>query len=135
MAAAAGDDTSTRVRGVERVLVVEDHEDLRAFVVAALRDSGFDVLEAKNGREAIALSEREQQTIHLLLTDVIMPHMTGKEVADLLAKARPQMKVLFISGYSGEVIASHGVLDPNVAYLPKPFSRQDLVDKVRESLG
>jgi PAS domain S-box-containing protein len=125
----------SRASGSETVLVVEDHDDLRALVVGALRGAGFRVLAAANGPEATVIAERESEPIHLLLTDVIMPLMNGKALADQLSQKRPGMKVLFISGYSGDLIAQHGVLDPKVAYLAKPFSREALMAKVRSVLG
>jgi CheY-like chemotaxis protein len=121
--------------GSETVLVVEDHDDVRQMIIASLEVSGYKVLEAANGRAAIELAGQHPGTIDLLLTDVIMPGMTGKEMADALSLMRPNMKVLFISGYSGEVIAKRGVLDDDVAYLPKPFSPTVLAAKVREVLG
>ncbi|MEO8593175.1 MAG: PAS domain S-box protein [Candidatus Solibacter sp.] len=122
-------------RGSETILAVEDHEGVRSLMVGALESSGFRVLQAASGTEALTQAEQYQDTIHLLLTDVIMPGMTGKEVADRLTVLRPAIKVLFISGYSGEVIAHRGVLDAGVDYLPKPFTPDSLVAKVREMLG
>jgi CheY-like chemotaxis protein len=123
------------VRGSETVLVVEDHEDVRQMVIASLEACGFMVLHAANGREGLALAQLHPGDIDLLVTDVIMPGMTGKEMADQLTELRPEMKVLYISGYSGEVIAHRGVLDASVAYLPKPFTPSSLAAKVREVLG
>ncbi|HKD03834.1 MAG TPA: response regulator, partial [Terriglobales bacterium] len=123
------------VRGSETVLVVEDHDDVRQMIIAALESCGFQVLQAAHGRAALDLAAQHAGTIDLLLTDVIMPGMTGKEMADQLTPLRPEMKVLFISGYSGEVIAHRGVLDAGVAYLAKPFTPAMLAAKVREVLG
>ena len=121
--------------GSETVLVVEDHDDVRQMIIASLEVSGYKVLEAAHGRAAIELAGQHPGTIDLLLTDVIMPGMTGKELAVALSLIRPDMKVLFISGYSGDVIAKRGVLDDDVAYLPKPFTPSVLAAKVREVLG
>jgi CheY-like chemotaxis protein len=116
-------------------MVVEDHDDVRQMIIASLEACGYKVLQAANGQAAIELAGQHPGTIHLLVTDVIMPGMTGKELADGLALIRPETKVLFISGYSGELIAHRGVLDAAVAYLPKPFTPSVLAAKVREVLG
>jgi CheY-like chemotaxis protein len=133
--AAASTPAQAPIRGSETVLVVEDHDDVRQMIIAALESCGFQVLHAAHGRAAIDLVGQYPGTIDLLLTDVIMPGMTGKETATQLTALRPEMKVLYISGYSGEVIAHRGVLDASVAYLPKPFSPAILAAKVREVLG
>ena len=119
----AGDESAVgRVRGSETILVVEDHEGVRSLIVGTLELCGFQVLQAADGAEALRQVAQHVGTIDLLLTDVIMPGMNGKEVADQLAVLRPGIKVLFMSGYSGELIAHHGVLEAGVAYLPKPFT-------------
>jgi CheY-like chemotaxis protein len=115
--------------------VVEDQEEVRKMILASLETCGYRVLEAANGKAALELASRYERAIDLLITDVIMPGITGKETADRLAPLRPKMKVLYISGYSGQVIAHRGVLDDSVAYLPKPFSPSELAGKVREMLG
>jgi len=121
--------------GSETVLVVEDNDNVRQLIAWTLRSRGFHILDAPNGPSAIAESLRYAGRIDLLVTDVIMPGMTGREVADQLLGLRPSLKVLFISGYSGEVIAHRGILDANVAYLPKPFTPEELVAKVRDVLA
>jgi two-component system, cell cycle sensor histidine kinase and response regulator CckA len=121
--------------GSETLLVVEDQDDLRALVVRALRARGYRVLDAGNGRAALLLAADFPGEIDLLLTDVIMPDLTGKQTADELLLTRPAMKVLYMSGYSGEIIANRGILDESVAYLSKPFTIEALVSKVREVLG
>jgi PAS domain S-box-containing protein len=121
--------------GSETILVVEDQEEVRKMILASLETCGYRVLEAANGKAALELASRYEGAIDLLITDVIMPGITGKETADRLAPLRPKMKVLYISGYSGQVIAHRGVLDDSVAYLPKPFSPSELAAKVREMLG
>ncbi|HJZ97992.1 MAG TPA: ATP-binding protein, partial [Candidatus Solibacter sp.] len=133
--AMAPETPAATLRGSETVLVVEDHDDVRHMIIASLEACGYEVLEAANGRAAIELAGQHPGTIELLVTDVIMPGMTGKEMADALSLMRPEMKVLFISGYSGEVIAHRGVLDAGVAYLGKPFTPSVLAAKVREVLG
>jgi CheY-like chemotaxis protein len=132
----AGDESAVgRVRGSETILVVEDHEGVRSLIVGTLELCGFHVLQAADGVEALRQVAQHVGPIDLLLTDVIMPGMNGKEVADQLAVLRPGIKVLFMSGYSGELIAHHGVLEAGVAYLPKPFTPDALTAKVREMLG
>src|ERR1035438_1244223 len=130
-----GDPVAARVRGSETILVVEDDAGVRRLIVGTLGMCGFQVLQAADGPGALLAARRHAGLIDLLLTDVIMPGMNGKEVADRLAALRPGIKVLFISGYSGELIAKAGVLHPGVAYLPKPFTSDVLAAKVREMLG
>ena len=89
---------------------------------------------AASGAEALALAERHEGPIHLLLTDVVMPEMNGRELARHLASLRPEVRVLYMSGYADEAIARHGVLDPGTAFLQKPFTPDGLARKVREVL-
>jgi PAS domain S-box-containing protein len=121
--------------GSETILVAEDQDDLRRLVATVLRARGYRVLDAPDGRSALRLAEETRDVIHLLLTDVIMPDITGKQVADEVRKSRPGIRVLFMSGYPGEVIARKGILDSGVPYLPKPFSLEALTTKVREVLN
>ncbi len=117
------------------VLVVEDQDEVRGLIVAVLRSEGFNVLEAAGGDAALSVSLRYSDAIDLLITDLIMPGMNGKEVADQLMPIRPGMKVLYISGYSGDVLTRRGVLEPDVPFLAKPFTPLTLSAKVRELLG
>ncbi len=121
--------------GNETVLIVEDQAEVRSLAAAALRLFGYTVLDAANGDEALAVCESFGGVIHLLLTDVIMPGMSGRELADLMVVRRPNMKTLFVSGYTEAAISHRGVLDGNVAYLQKPFTPRSLGTKVREVLG
>jgi len=125
----------TAVHGLETVLVVEDQDAVREFASTVLARCGFRVLQASNGPDAIALAERYPETIHLLLTDVVLPLMNGRALADKLTTARPGIKVLYVSGYAEETIGHHGVLDSGLSYLPKPFSPDQLAIKVREVLA
>jgi len=127
--------SSGSLRGSETVLVVEDQDDVRKLAVMVLQQYGYRVLEAANGEEALLLSARHAGPLHLLLTDVVMPGMTGKELADRLRPLRPGLPVLYMSGHPGNVIARRGVLDSGVNYIPKPFDPDDLARKVREVLG
>ena len=121
-------------QGSETVLVVEDEPSVRSLATHILRHQGYRVLEATNGEEALRVAQERLEEIHLLLTDVVMPRMGGKEVADRLKTLRPSVKVLFISGFPDEAIARHGVLTPGIAFLQKPFSPAALAQKVREVL-
>jgi PAS domain S-box-containing protein len=120
--------------GSETILVVEDQDDLRRLVATVLRARGYRVLDAPDGRSALRVLAETAEKIDLLLTDVIMPDITGKEVADHAQKSRPGIRVVFMSGYPGEVIARKGILDRQVAYLAKPFSLEALTAKLREIL-
>jgi len=121
--------------GVETILVVEDQKAVLAFTAAALRQCGYQVLEAADGKEAIAVAGRHPGQIHLLLTDVVMPEMNGRELAERLKAVRPNLAVLFMSGYTADVIAHRGVLDRGIAFLHKPFSSAELAQKVRDALA
>ena len=121
-------------RGTETILLVEDDPELRALALDILRGSGYTVLEARQGNEALLVLERHAGPIHLLVTDVVMPQMGGRALAERLASLRPEMKVLYVSGYSEAAIAQHGVLDPGTAFMAKPFTADELTRKIREVL-
>ncbi len=121
--------------GKETVLVVEDQAQVRDYTVEVLKAYGYRVTRAGNASEALLLCEREGLHIHLLLTDVVMPNASGMELAARLERSRPGIKVLFMSGYSGDVIARHGVLEEGAAFIQKPFSPEALAVKVRAVLG
>jgi PAS domain S-box-containing protein len=121
--------------GNETILLVEDEPSLRNLAAQILREQGYHVLEASDGEEALRLTEDlPENKIHLVLTDVVMPQMGGKELAERIKALRPEVKVLFTSGYTGDTIAHHGILEPDIAFLQKPFSPVTLARKVREAL-
>ena len=123
------------VRGHETVLVVEDQHGVLQYAVAALSAYGYRVLKAGNRSEAVQAFEQERGCIDLVLTDVIMPNGSGRELADELERRQPGIKVLFMSGYTDEAIAHHGVLEEGAEFIQKPFSPQQLATKVRQVLG
>ena len=121
--------------GLETILFVEDLDSLRTVIADSLEQLGYKVLTANSGEDALTLSARYNGEIHLLLTDVIMPQMKGPELAERLRAQRPQMKVIYVSGYAQGVLAPHGVLAPGTVLLYKPFSIKMLSMKLREVLG
>ncbi|HMJ50620.1 MAG TPA: PAS domain S-box protein [Polyangiaceae bacterium] len=124
----------TTLRGSETILLVEDDDQVRTVARGILGKCGYQVVEARNAGEALLHSEKHQGVIDLLLTDVVMPQMSGPELANRLASARPDMKVLCMSGYTDDSIVRHGVLEARVAYLQKPITPEALTRKVREVL-
>ena len=123
-----------RSGGCETILVVEDDAAVRKLAGRILEGAGYSVLEAESGLQAIAIAAAHEQPIHLLLTDVVMKGLGGPEVAKRLQHLRPTLKVLYMSGYTENAIARHGVLEPGLALLAKPFTAQALTSKVREVL-
>jgi PAS domain S-box-containing protein len=120
--------------GSETILVVEDQQAVRSFAKAALRQRGYLVIEASDGDEALSVAEQHSGQIDLLVTDVIMPGLDGRELSEHLGRLYPNLKVLFMSGYTADVIAHRGVLEPSVWFLHKPFSQEELAQKVRARL-
>jgi PAS domain S-box-containing protein len=122
------------LNGSETVLLVEDEEVVRDMVCDMLRESGYEVLVAKDGSEALVVHERFDGEIHLMLTDVVMPQMSGRELAEVLTPMRRAMKVLYMSGYTDDAIVHHGVLEEGTPFIEKPFSPDALARRVREIL-
>ncbi len=124
-----------RPYGGETILVVEDQNAVRHVARTILAMYGYNILEAANGDEALRTAAGHPGEIHLLLTDVVLPGINGKQLSERLKALRPALKVLFISGYTSDVIAHHGVLEPGVALLHKPFSQGELAARVRDILA
>jgi len=120
--------------GQETILLVEDEEGVRGLTRQLLQRHGYTVLEAEHGQDALLLCERYSGPIHLLLSDVVLAQMSGRELVERLVPLRPEMKVLYMSGYSDEAIVHHGVLKPGTAFLQKPFTTESLMRKLREVL-
>ncbi len=122
-------------RGGETILLVEDEEAVRALARTILQKQGYQVLVAQSAGDALLLCEQPDVAIDLLLTDVVMPRISGRELAERLRPLRPHMKVLFMSGYTDDAVVRHGVLDSTVAFIQKPLTPRALGNKVREVLG
>jgi two-component system cell cycle sensor histidine kinase/response regulator CckA len=131
---ASVDETEMLV-GTETVLLVEDEEMVRNMTREILQESGYQVLEAKHGKEALLVAGQYHGPIHLILSDVVMPQMSGRELAEQLAPLRREMKVLYMSGYTDDAIVHHGVLDEGMSFIEKPFTPNALTRKVREVLN
>jgi PAS domain S-box-containing protein len=119
-------------RGSETVLLVEDEQTLRELVAECLESAGYTVLKAGHGAEALRLSQEHEGPIHLLVTDVVMPGMSGRELAGQVREARQQIRTLYMSGYTDDAVVLHGVLTEGMAFLQKPFTEDGLARKVRE---
>jgi CheY-like chemotaxis protein len=127
--------TAALYNGSETILLAEDEDIVRDLAMMVLRAGGYKVLPARDGMEAIRIGDSYKGTIHLLVTDVVMPRMNGRELVGRILPARPQMKVLYMSGYTEDAIIHHGVLEEGVEFIQKPFMTTDLVRRVREVLG
>ena len=124
----------TDARGTETILIVEDEESIRGITSRILGEAGYTVLVAASGNEALAVCNAHNAKIHLLLTDVVMPEMGGRALAEHVVALRPGIKMLYMSGYTDEAIAHHGTLAPGTHFIAKPFSATILTRKVREVL-
>jgi two-component system cell cycle sensor histidine kinase/response regulator CckA len=128
-------ETVEDLQGTGTILLAEDEEMVRTLARQVLEMYGYQVLEAADGGAALLICESHKEGIHLLLTDVVMPEMSGPELADRLAQLRPETKVLFMSGYTDDTIVHQGVLDEGTPFIQKPFAPDDLARKVKEMLG
>jgi len=120
--------------GTETILLAEDSAGLRTLATRVLEPAGYTVLGAATGEEALRLLEGYEERVHLLLSDVVMPGMSGRHLAERLAQTHPGMKVLYMSGYTSDTIVQHGVLEAQVHFLNKPFTAAALLRKIREVL-
>lgn len=125
---------ATTSHGTETILLVEDEDQVRTVARGVLLRNGYTVLDARNAGEALLLCEKHPGQIHLLLSDVVMPQMSGPELANRLSALRPEMKVLFMSGYTDDSIVRHGVLNSDIAFLQKPLTPSSLTRRVRDVL-
>jgi DNA-binding NtrC family response regulator len=121
-------------RGTETVLLVEDEDALRRAAAEFLSLRGYQVLEARDGADALTVTKNHASAIHLAVTDVVMPHMSGGQLAKELLTLRPETRVLFVSGYAGQTVINHKVADLGTNFLQKPFTLSQLANKVRSVL-
>src|SRR4029453_9446076 len=121
--------------GTETILLVEDEDGVRELLEEILTAQGYRVLAASRGIEALQISELVEEEIQVLVTDVGMPHMSGHELAMRLRARRPALRVLYLSGYTDEAIAHHGIAEVNASFLQKPFTRAALATKIRDVLA
>jgi two-component system cell cycle sensor histidine kinase/response regulator CckA len=129
------DITAQQLNGTETVLVVEDQPEVRELIDRTLRRYGYTAIVASHGADAVASSNAHDGPIHLMLTDVVLPGASGRAVAQRVVADRPSMRVLYMSGYSEKAVDQHGVLDPGLAFIQKPFSGEALARKIREVLA
>ena len=122
------------MHGTETILLVEDSPVVRAAAARILQRAGYTVLEAPTSRSAVDIAAKKQNRVDLLLTDVVMPDMSGREVAEAFMRLRPDAKVLYMSGYTDDAVVRHGILEAEMSFLQKPYSPATLAAKVREVL-
>ena len=120
--------------GHETILLVEDEDQVRELTREVLEAYGYTVVAARNPVAALQAAQQHQGPLDLLLTDIVMPQMSGRQLAERLVGPRPGLRVLYMSGYTNDAITNHGVLDPDVALIEKPFTPEGLILRVREAL-
>jgi CheY-like chemotaxis protein len=128
-------DPQSSGRGTETILLVEDEKGVRELAREYLEMSGYTVIEAEDGHTALELAAMHSGTIHLLMTDVVMPGISGRELADRVKRIRPKIQVLYMSGYTDQAVVHHGILDMDAVLLQKPFTMATLSSKLRELLA
>lgn len=121
--------------GSETVLLVEDDEQILELAETILEEHGYTVLASQTAEDACLICEKYPGDIHLLVTDVVMPKMNGRELQERISGLRPGIRTLYMSGYTADIIARRGVIDEGINFIGKPFSLQSLVEKVREVLN
>jgi len=121
-------------RGRETILLVEDEPDIRELVAEVLKDRGYTVLEAQDGEDALRVVEQYREPLHLVLTDVMMPKLGGRDLVTRLLVQHPHLNVLYMSGYADDALGAHGFLEARAALLSKPFTPPQLVSRVRQVL-
>jgi CheY-like chemotaxis protein len=131
---AAPKPAAINLAGSETILLVEDQEQVRRVAHGILKRYGYSVVVAQNAVEALTLAEQHRERIHLLLTDVVMPKMSGSELAKRLALSRPDTKVLFMSGYADDSVVRHGLIDNGMPFLQKPFTPESMARRLRDVL-
>jgi CheY-like chemotaxis protein len=122
-------------RGTETILVVEDEDGVRALTSRVLQKNGYKVLEARHGLEALQICKQQDTPVNLVVTDVVMPKLSGPQLAERMRTLWPNLRVLFLSGYTDRALVHSGLLDANRNFLQKPFTPDDLTSKVREMLA
>jgi len=127
--------SGSELSGDETILLVEDEETVRRMARTILENHGYSVLEAAEVNEAFRLCVENLSTIDLVLTDVIMPGMSGRMLAERIARLSPKLPVVYMSGYTDDAIVRHGILEENIIFLQKPFTPESLIGKVREALS
>ena len=121
-------------QGTETILLVEDEEMVRNLSKEILKECGYTVIEARNGLEALEICDERDCKFDLLMTDVVMPQMGGRELAEKLTAKAPNMRVLFTSGYTDDAVVRHGIIETNTNFIQKPFTMETLAGKVRRIL-
>jgi two-component system cell cycle sensor histidine kinase/response regulator CckA len=116
----------------ETILIVEDEDIVRTWMCRILKKSGYDVIEARNGKEALSICDKRDVKINVVITDVVMPKMGGRELAEKLVERYPEIKILYTSGYTDDIITRHGIMEERMNFIQKPFAANVLLQKVQQ---